>query len=266
MRGPFPPIGPGMHGNSRPVTSRQQEVHPDLARRLDRHLHRSWQRPPAAHSVSAFARADARVRAHAGELILDAGCGTGASCAVLAERHPGALVVGVDKSAHRLQRGPRPSGSSGADLLVPIRADLLDVWRLALVAGWRPARQYLLYPNPWPKPAQLGRRWHGHPVFPYLLALGGALELRSNWPLYVEEFAAALAHCGVSARLECFTRPPDGVPVSPFESKYLASGQTCWRLRATLDGALPPARVRALIAAVPAPGPADVRQPGAAPC
>jgi hypothetical protein len=54
--------------------------------------------------------------------------------------------------------------------------DLVDYWRLMRKAYVRPARHYLFYPNPWPKIGHLPRRWHGHPVFPALLALGGPLQ------------------------------------------------------------------------------------------
>ncbi|MEJ2385643.1 MAG: hypothetical protein P8Y54_14885 [Xanthomonadales bacterium] len=70
------------------------------------------------------------------------------------------------------------------------------------------------------------RRWHGHPVFPDLLALGGRLELRTNWSLYAQEFAWA------AARLTGRTIRPGELPaaeaLSPFERKYRASGHTLY--------------------------------------
>jgi tRNA G46 methylase TrmB len=83
-----------------------------------------------------------------------------------------------------------------------------------------------LYPNPWPKPDHLQRRWHGSPLWPSILALGGRLELRSNWRVYVDEFAQALALTGASAQLEICSV---SAPLTPFERKYQLSGQTCWR-------------------------------------
>ena len=38
---------------------------------------------------------------------------------------------------------------------------------------WDVKLHTLLYPNPYPKPKQLGSRWHGHAVFPYLLQVCG---------------------------------------------------------------------------------------------
>ena len=123
--------------------------------------------------------------------MLDSGCGTGASTRALARAHPDCLVIGVDKSVARLGRTGASAFPHREGNAVWLRAELSSFWRLALQAGWALERHYLLYPNPWPKPGQLQRRWHGHPVFPELLRLGGRLELRCNWEIYALEFAAA---------------------------------------------------------------------------
>jgi len=106
-----------------------------------------------------------------------------------------------------------------------------------LAADIRPARHYILYPNPWPKIGQLARRWQGHAVFPAIVALGGVLECRSNWDVYVEEFALAVEWLsGVKPAVEVWN--PE-TPVTPFERKYLASGHPLHRCVATLPSASP---------------------------
>jgi tRNA G46 methylase TrmB len=67
-------------------------------------------------------------------------------------------------------------------------------------------------------------------VFPTLLALGGQIELRSNWRVYVEEFALALARHGWLFDVAPVTGSGD--PVTPFERKYRDSGHPLWRLEA----------------------------------
>ena len=101
------------------------------------------------------------------------------------------------------------------------------------------ARHCIFYPNPWPKAEHLGRRWHGHPRFADLLRLGGRLELRTNWPVYAQEFAHALQVAGHAATLGVVAAP-EAEPISPFERKYALSGHTLWLLQAQLPGA--PAR------------------------
>jgi len=176
--------------------------------------------------VAAFEALQGMVCAQSAPLVLDSGCGTGESTRRMARLWPDCLVVGVDKSAERLRRGgarvlPHREGNA-----VWLRADLATFWRLAARAGWRLQRHFLLYPNPWPKPGQLRRRWHAHPVFPDLLRLGGVLEMRCNWEPYAREFAFALEYVlGAPAAL----RPaPDSEVTSPFERKYRASGHALY--------------------------------------
>jgi tRNA G46 methylase TrmB len=97
------------------------------------------------------------------------------------------------------------------------------------LARIQPLRHYLLYPNPWPKKAQLQRRWHGHPIFPTLLRLGGHLECRSNWKIYIDEMALALTQLtGLEVPTEQWLVDPAMV-LTPFEQKYVTSSHTLWR-------------------------------------
>ena len=57
-----------------------------------------------------------------------------------------------------------------------IRAELSDFFTLiAFQSDWIVHSHYLLYPNPYPKGKHLKRRWHGHPIFPVMLALGQSI-------------------------------------------------------------------------------------------
>jgi tRNA G46 methylase TrmB len=204
------------------VHSSQAGVHPRLGRVLARRRAARWRAGLHPPTVAAF---DALQRLLDGErrpLVLDSGCGTGASTRRLALRHPDCLVVGVDRSAARLARLGAPAFPHREDNACWLRAELATFWRLALDAGWRLHRHYLLYPNPWPKPGQLQRRWHAHPVFPVLLGLGGRLEMRTNWSIYAAEFAQAAAW--YTGRAVAPRGLAAGEPLSPFERKYRASG------------------------------------------
>ncbi|WP_301585281.1 tRNA (guanine(46)-N(7))-methyltransferase TrmB [Halomonas alkaliantarctica] len=219
-----------MQHTSRPVVSNQPGPHQDVARRVARALENPLRKPIAAHTQQAFQYAQTWLRNQQAPLILDAGCGVGLSTRRLAERFPAHAVIGIDRSEDRLRRdhGELPTNA----LLV--RADLVDFWRLAEQANWAPERHYLLYPNPYPKAAHLKMRWHGHPVFPTLLALGGHLEVRTNWQLYVEEFALATALVtGKQALIASLA--PNGSYLTPFEAKYDQSGQALWQLQIELE-------------------------------
>jgi tRNA (guanine-N7-)-methyltransferase len=207
---------------SAPVHSSQSEVHPHLAGRVAKHLKTSWRPVVPVHTREAFEATEALVQEMECALIFDSGCGTGLSTRLIAAHHPDSLVIGIDKSAARLSRafpGPLPHREGN---ILWVRAELAGFWHLSARAGWRLQAHYILYPNPWPKPGQLQRRWHAHPVFPDLLELGGTLELRTNWKTYAEEFALAVELAsGFTPTIRVVTET--GITTA-FERKYRASG------------------------------------------
>ncbi|RXE84483.1 methyltransferase domain-containing protein [Pseudoalteromonas sp. A757] len=217
--------------NSRSITTNQQGLHDKLDEIVTKHLTAEFKKPIAAHTQSAFDEVNARVQAFNGPIILDSCCGVGESTANLAKRHPDALVIGIDKSAHRLDKHDVEYKQTEQGQYILVQADLNDFWRLALEADWQPTHHYLLYPNPWPKAKHIQRRWHGSAVFPFIVKLGGKLELRSNWEIYVKEFARALALSGVDVEVEAYESDE---AITPFERKYWASGQSSTRLVVTL--------------------------------
>jgi len=210
--------------DSRVVSSKQKWTHNKLPGLVRRHLNHSYQKPVAGHSRAAFELMEAALQKRPCALVLDSFCGTGHSTARLAQRHPDHLVVGVDKSAHRLAKH---AGGTAENYLL-LQADCEDIWRLLLDAGISLDYHYLLYPNPWPKSRHIQRRIHGSAAFPWLVQLGGQIELRSNWRIYVEEFGQAMhlaGCCGVVAKL------PQQPALTLFEEKYQRSGHELWRYR-----------------------------------
>ncbi|MCC5854466.1 MAG: SAM-dependent methyltransferase [Idiomarina sp.] len=218
---------------ARAVTSNQPEVHDDLLQTVRRYQQHAFLKPIADHSKVAFDQAQAQLERWQGPLVLDSCCGVGESTAVLAGRYPEALVIGVDKSAHRLGRNMQHKQLANGREYLLLRADLNDFWRLAAAAQWQPQAHYLLYPNPYPKQKHLVRRWHGSPVFPSFIALGGKVTVRSNWELYIREFALALSAYEKTAQVAALA--PQEQPITPFERKYQAAGQSLWELTASLS-------------------------------
>ena len=210
-----------MQAPSRQPTSNQEHLHPKLAATVRKHLERPSRKPVAAHNAAAFELLLHELTARPRPLVLDSFCGTGHSTAALAQRHPGHLVVGIDKSGHRLAKQP----GNVTDNVIFLQAECEDLWRLLGERGIAVDYHYLLYPNPWPKAKHLQRRVHGGAGLFWLLQLGGRIELRSNWQAYVEEFGVAMnlaAHPGSVARV--IPAPP----LSLFERKYLDSGHELW--------------------------------------
>lgn len=206
------------------VSSSQTDIHPRLLEITHKHLVHRWKQPLHQPTVDAWMRLKNEQGFSARDgFILDSGCGTGASSIQLAELNPGCKVLGVDQSISRLTTNGVLDGFYRSNNLILMRAELSSLWRLMLAEGYQPDCHYLLYPNPWPKSSHVKRRWHGHPVFPDLLTLGGALELRCNWEIYAQEFAAAAGQlCKNNFEVKVFSGAANS---TPFEQKYLARGQ-----------------------------------------
>ncbi|MDB9756332.1 hypothetical protein OAB62_01480 [Pseudomonadales bacterium] len=201
----------------------QQQPRQDLAEIIATHLNSEWLRPVAEHSRAAFDCVHRRVDASTAPLIIDSCCGTGDSTRNLALAFPDALVLGIDKSEHRLARHRT---SSNENYLI-LRADVNDFWRLAAAAGWQPTQHFLLYPNPYPKASQFRKRWYGSPAFSALINLGGLLTVRTNWSVYAEEFVLALHAAGFQAGgRQLF----DAKPITAFETKYKERGDSLFEV------------------------------------
>lgn len=212
--------------SSRIITSSQTGIHQNLQGIIEKHQITRFEKPIAEHTLTAFNDVSVCLSHDRDKpLIIDSGCGTAMSTRLLAAQYPDTWVIGVDRSIKRLSKHyevPLPNNA----LLV--QADLIDFWRLALRAGWQLKRHLLLYPNPYPKSVHLKRRFHAHPVFSDLLALGGVIELRTNWEVYAEEFCFSANLLGkVCQGIEAI-QPI--TPLSLFEKKYQESEQSLYRV------------------------------------
>ena len=149
----------------------------------------------------------------------------GESTANIAKANPDCRVIGLDKSAQRVDK--HQHYSAGQDNYRVIRADVNDFWRLVHRANWKVSQHCLFYPNPYPKKTQVQKRWHGSAAMADLMAITSNIEVRSNWLVYLMEFAQAATHYGLVSNLAEITSDN---AMTPFERKYRASGQHCWSL------------------------------------
>jgi tRNA (guanine-N7-)-methyltransferase len=215
-----------MHLKSSEVQSPQTGPHARLVEVVQSHLQHADQTPIAPHSLQDWPMLHEFLRSQS-RFVLDLGCGTGLSTERLASRVQQTAVLGVDRSVDRLSRvADLPSHARIA------RFDQYDLLRLCRQDGLLAEKVYLLYPNPSPKPDHLRRRWHGHPIWPCLLASTKAMELRTNWEIYAQEFALALQQSGISAQVQALVVQEDEAALTRFEAKYHASGHALWRVAA----------------------------------
>ena len=222
-----------VEGNSRTIVSNQPGVHEDLAKVVNKHLNSEFKKPFAEFSLQLFAELEQKVNAFIANggkgVILDSCCGVGESSYHHAKANPEHLVIGIDKSEHRLDKHDHHWGELAN--LVLARGDLNDLWRLIADADWPVNEHYILYPNPWPKAKHLQRRWHGAPVFSSVPRIGKKLIVRSNWSIYIKEFHQALKIAGIESNVAEYS---DEQAITPFERKYWASGQKSHQLIAKL--------------------------------
>ncbi len=226
---------------SRWISDAQQGIHKNIELVVNKHFLKVNQKPIAKHTQDAFDLLKPKVlnSIELGKpLIFDSCCGTALSTVIIAKQNPGALVIGIDRSAFRLAKEYNYNLPENALL---VQAECADFWSLAHAESWKLEKHFILYPNPYPKSKHLKRRWHGHPAFPLLFSLGGELELRTNWKVYVDEFCMALGlgldrvvenrlgKTKVNAEL---IKPSE--PLTLFEKKYAESGQPLYQCKIKL--------------------------------
>ena len=219
------------HNTVRQVVSNQKEIVSDLEKIVLKYFQTTYQRPYAVHTIEAFKQAINFIQTFTQPVILDSGCGCGESSFVLAAKYPNHPVIGIDKSICRLSKTQKKN--QPANLLF-LQAELLDFWRLALAEKLDVFFHALYYPNPWPKESQVGRRFHGHPIFPTLLQLCPNIELRTNWKIYAEEFLEASRVGFQYLQMNITPFLEEWIPKKPetaFERKYYESGQTLYRVK-----------------------------------
>jgi len=242
---------------ARSISTTQTAAHEDLVKILTKHKRSEFKRPVASHTINAFEYALQWLVDWQGDVILDACCGVGESTVKIAQENPDAKIIGVDKSIARLGKhqsyavkntsvdataitfedaGKKANQIPAAKNYLLLQADLNDFWRLLVnyiaceSPKWQIAKQYILYPNPYPKKSQLGKRWHGSALFPFIVKLSANIEVRSNWRLYLEEFLIAAEFYALSGRIETIQHQHIENAYTPFERKYLASDQACFKL------------------------------------
>jgi tRNA (guanine-N7-)-methyltransferase len=218
-----------MQQQARSISTNQTGIHQNLQKVVTRQLASVSQRPLSTHTQQAFEEVIDWLGKWQGELILDSCCGVGESTVNIARAHPNARVIGIDKSALRTDK--HSSYASTLQNYLVLRADLNDFLRLLVTSDKKLTKHYLLYPNPYPKSAHLQRRWYATSALKDILKLGGLLEVRSNWQLYIEEFSAALDIVNVKNQVTLFE---SNKAITPFERKYWQSGQSSWQLIANL--------------------------------
>lgn len=223
------------------VKTTQSAPHRDLEVVVIKHLHYCYRKPIPSYQYQLFKQARDWIEAHNRPVILDMGCGVGCSSVLLAQKYPDHAVIGVDKSRARLQRNPYyrdcPLDKRDCPLgnLMLLPANSIDFWRLVAQQQLPVVKQYILYPNPYPKANDLTKRWQGHPVLPWLVKTCSNIEVRSNWSIYLQEFVQACQIVDPALKAQWLSLQGSKQALTHFEYKYQQAGEPIKGLLLTID-------------------------------
>lgn len=216
--------------NSKPVTSTQDAPHEKLLETIEKYKQHPFKKELTEYSLQAMQKITDFVSTYPDKMVVfDMGCGVGMSTFYLAQQYDQDLVIGIDKSNDRLYRNNNFKKDFPTNALL-IQGDLIDLWRLIRKEFdlERIRKQYILYPNPWPKKSQYQKRWPGHPVVFDILQISSSIELRSNWSVYLQEFELVAQEFGFETTGVKEFEPE--LFITPFEKKYFESHQNLYRL------------------------------------
>lgn len=164
------------------------------------------------------------------ELIIDAFCGIGESTYKIAKANPDQLVIGFDKSLSRIERKNKFKKESVKNLLI-FQADIFDIYQVFFeikkINRLRIIKQFIMYPNPWPKLKNKKKRVYLNNVIPYIFAQESEIEVRSNWGRFLVEFSMVAEFYNFNFSFEKLEGKPF---MTPFEKKYYLSGQSLNKL------------------------------------
>lgn len=213
------------------IRSQQKSIHPKLIQMVKKNDLNAYLRPISVHAQTAFFKLEKKIARDKQAIIIDSCCGTGKSTQVLGAKFPNHLVVGIDRSRKRLEKIPNMLKNT-----LYLQCNCEDIWRLILTKKWSVDYHYILYPNPYPKIGDLKKRWHGHPVFPSLLKLAKKTIVRSDWRLYLDEFALAAQILNYKA--EAVKAVEAQTALTAFEIKYRQANRPFYELIVTRKASL----------------------------
>jgi tRNA G46 methylase TrmB len=170
-----------------------------------------------------------------GPIDLEIGCGVGLHPLRYARENPGRTLIAIEHTVERFRSFERRMARHSAlPNLVAVHADAVE-WVTHRVPLESIDRCFLLYPNPWPRPGDERRRWYAQPFFGRLLQSlkpESRVLLATNHRAYAER-AALFFEQAWGLEVEPL-RPVLGPGRTHFERKYLARGEPCFEVEASL--------------------------------
>lgn len=216
--------------HSKPVLSDQFSVHENLAELVKKFQFGVYKKPIPMQVVKDFESVLINLKNNNNSnVIFDWGCGVGESTYILSKQYPDSFIIGVDKSDSRLKRKNSFKRNLPTNMML-LKGNIVDWWKVVAMQKHllKIKKQYILFPNPYPKKKHLKLRWHAQPIFQSIMQINSPIEVRSNWKIYIEEFANALDIYFPDKKVFVEQYHPSHF-LTPFEKKYYLSGQKLFR-------------------------------------
>ncbi len=225
-----------MKKSSRFIQSDQNEIHPSLFSNLERVVSSDFKKPVPNEVTIFLQEIELKIqKLKLKGLILDACCGVGLSAYKLAEKYDDYLVLGIDKSTDRIERKNFFKKSMPSNCVLA-RFSIIDIWiSLSKKNTINVYKQYLLYPNPYPKKKHLKLRWYGMPAIKFLFESSTRLEVRSNWKQYLQDFILVAEKFLFEGEIRKLNINDSQDCLTLFEKKYFESGHELYTLILTRE-------------------------------
>jgi tRNA (guanine-N7-)-methyltransferase len=167
-------------------------------------------------------------------LDIEVGCGVGLHPIRYAQEHPERYLVAIEHTRMKFEKfAGRLAHHAPFPNLLAVHADAVE-WITHFIPASSVDRYFFLYPNPWPRARDEGRRWYAMPFMEKIIETmkpGATLALATNESYYAEGAAVFLTRdWGLRLLERKELRENDLKPRTHFERKYLARGQVCFNL------------------------------------
>ncbi|NRA45405.1 MAG: SAM-dependent methyltransferase [Oligoflexales bacterium] len=166
---------------------------------------------------------------------IEIGCGVGLHPVDYAIKHPDRSLIAIEHTREKYEKFVcRIQDHGHLENLYPMHANAIS-WISHLVPPNSVSRYFLLYPNPYPKSRDIGKRWYAMPFMQQLLKtlkVGGTINLATNCSFYIEEASDYFRQCWglrLSSMRELGYDDLEQARTH-FERKYLERKEKCFDL------------------------------------
>ena len=167
------------------------------------------------------------------KLNIEIGCGVGFHPIQYALNHSDENIIAIERTSEKFEKFKGRLRNHNLANLLGVHAEAAILLPHTLEA--QSVDQYfILYPNPYPKESQKNLRWAHLPFLNFVMSTlkpGGSLQFATNLEFYKDELLERLPEMFQFETVDCKEVTSSPKPLTHFEKKYLADGQTCFHIR-----------------------------------